>query len=1098
MMSPNPPPTRILRSTRWTGIIIGLLVITAYLVSIAGARAGTDVAPGQTGFEPTSAVVNPRNPSQVAVARGCQVRISNDFGQTFPIVRNTTLGCNGDPSLAFDSQGRLFVTHLDRVGGDNELSVFAGQIADTTTTGTATYTPIQVSADDGDGDDKQWLVADSNPTSPYRDNLYIVWTELPPAGGSSVMFSRSTDSGANWSAQQVISAGGEGFVWPAHLAVAANGDLYVAYHTDTCGAATSGAIPILRDGNGGADFAAGAVNQKTNAFAGGEATVACNAIDGSGDEIPNVDFWLQGSVQPWILPDPLRAGNVYVIGNDDPNDAFASGDDGDVVIARSTDFGNTFSVSRVDHGPGQTLAVMPTAHIDQDGNIVVTWYDNRAGQMNTGANANFGAPNFLLELYGTTSRDGGQSFVNDFRISDNLFDPDANANCRFGALATNNCTARIGEYNGVWTVDGIAYAVWTGNAAPPSAPFPSDGAGAQTTMFDLFSMSGAFPDRHEPNESRDFAVAALLGANNTYTEDNLTLHTATDVDFFRVIALHTGKLDIEIEFNEVIAGLELVAQDRYGNQVATGATTTLQPGSSVERLTIPVVAGETYFVEVLDPNAPGLNPPQSTYGLTIVNTAAPAPFALDLLASSDSGRFDADNVTNDATATIQIRVDEVALAGLTLSPDSGGPSATDDSPGFKVAVYANGTLAGYATASGHPGTYLFTYAAGDLDEGLNSLTARVLIIDPSDDPGVAGTAHVTGLGGESAALHITLDTVAPATPAAPDLQAASDTGGISDDDITTLQTPTFEGGGEANSLVRVYANGGQTGFAVMSAGGLYQVATGPLNDGVYDVTATLEDLAGNISAASAALKVTIANQVLVLPGATASGPAAGPVTVDLGAGTIDGYPGIAGASGMIGIIGIPTVTFDVNGQPMTILGTGGDDDLRYTPTGADAGFIIRAGTSQTLVFSSTASPYLLDPLGGSDTVTVNGTTADDAVVANIDVAATITVNSLLGVELPTGNVERFGLASGQGADTIDVTAYDTVNASVLVDAADPSTTKPNADTLNVIGGSPKAMVQKQPGGPVAGSGAIFVTYPKTTGNATRVDYVNTERITTSK
>jgi hypothetical protein len=53
--------------------------------------------------------------------------------------------------MAFDAQGRLFVTHLSR---QPEITVFAGQIVDTTTAGTQNYTPIAVSPADGNNDDK--------------------------------------------------------------------------------------------------------------------------------------------------------------------------------------------------------------------------------------------------------------------------------------------------------------------------------------------------------------------------------------------------------------------------------------------------------------------------------------------------------------------------------------------------------------------------------------------------------------------------------------------------------------------------------------------------------------------------------------------------------------------------------------------------------------------------------------------------------------------------------------------------------------------------------------------------------------------------------
>ena len=1080
-----------------------LAAIWAMVMATSGAIAGTDVAPGQTGFEPNNAVVNPRNPSQVAVARGCQVRISNDYGQTWPIIRNTSLAsCQGDPSMAYDSQSRLFMSHLSTIGG--ELAVVAGQIADTTTTGTLTYTPIQVSTTDGLGDDKQWLAVDANPTSPFRDNLYLVWSRNPtiPCNfpGCSVLFSRSTNQGGAWSAQQVISANGEGFVWPAHVAVAQNGDVYVAYHTATCGAANGGPIPLIRDGNGGANLAAGTVPQKNNAFAGGQATVSCNVQDGSGDEIAGSQSWMQGSNQPWILPDPTDAGDVFVVANDDPNNTHGNGDDADVVIARSSDFGVTFAVDRVDHGPGQNFAVMPTAAIDQDGNIAVHWYDSRRGLRNTGANSNNGAGNLLLDLYGTTSRNGGADFTNDFQIADSLFDPDASANCRFGSLAGNNCTGRIGEYNGVASVDGIGYATWTANATPPVAPFPADGSGVQTTMFDLFSMRGAFADPLEPNESIDSAVAALLGANNTYVQPNLTLHSASDVDFFRVVALHTGKLDVEIEFNELIADIRVVAQDRFGNSVATGVQTTARPGSSLERLTIPVVDGQSYYIEVFDPNAPNTFAPQSTYGLTIVNRAAPVPFALDLVAASDSGRNDADNLTNDTTPSIVLRVDELSLAGLAFSATPDG-TLTDDAPGWKVGMFADGTLQGFAARTS-AGVYTFTYPAASLLEGLNSLTARVFIVDPSDDPTIGGTSHIVGNGGELSALNVTLDTLAPASPSTPDLQAASDTAGINDDNVTRVTTPTFVGTGEANALVRLFADDGSGptlhGQGLVSAGGAYQLIAGPLDDAVYDVTATLEDLAGNISLASAALKTTIANQILNLPGATASGPAGGAITVDLGANTVAGYPGIAGASGKVGILGIPTVNLAANSQSVAVLGTNGDDNLTFGPSGANAGRLTRAEAAQVLNLSGVASPLTIDPIAGTDTLTVNGTTGADTVNVAIDTTSTIQINALLGTSSPTATVERFAVSTGQAVDTINVRAFNTVSSLVLVDGGDPAVNKPNGDVLNVIAGSPQASLKHQPGGPTPGSGSAFVSYPKTTGVETRIDYTLVEKVTLKK
>lgn len=1111
------------RKTRsWTKLLCFMVLIGGFVTIGEKVQAGIDFQTGLGGFEPHNAVVNPNIPSQVVVMQGCTILVSNDFGQNFPITitSNTSMAmpCNGDPSLAFDSQGNLFVSHLSRIP---ELTVFAGGPIDITTNGT--YTPTQVSVVDGNNDDKQWLVADANEASPFRDNLYLVWSQFV-GGAWQVTFSRSTDSGTNWSAPQILSTtppavddDGDGLVdedqingtdddgdllidedpqelgaWPSHIAVGPNGDVYIAYHSRRCGTANGGTIPLLRDGLGGANFAAGIVPQVSNAFGPGQATVGCNRQFVSGNRLPGADFWLQGSKQPWVLPDPVRPGHVYVIGNDDPNDVYASGDDADVVIARSNDFGTTFAHGRVDHSPGQSFSVMPTAHIDQDGNIGVTWYDNRRNLMNTGVNSNFGAPNFLLDLYGTTSNDGGQTFVNDFRINDAPFDPDQGANCRFAmageTLATNNCTSRIGEYNGFWTVDGLGYATWTGNTTPPVAPFPADGVGGQDPYFDLFSMRGAFLDRLEPNESVDFAVVADLGTNDTYNEADLSIHSHTDLDFFKVVPLHSGKLGVAVQFNERISTLDIAIQDAVGNEIipmGTGTITMSQPGSSVVMVAFSAVQGETYFVEVLDENAPAEFAPQSTYDLTIVNRSAPVPFGLDLISSSDSGSNHSDNVTNDNTPSITIRLDPadaIAMGIEMLTP----ADVMANNDGYAVAVFDNGAFSGRATPANFNGTlWNYTFSA-PLSDGAHSITTKVEVFDDA-------TSQANNFGMESDSLLVMIDSSAPLAPSTPDLLASSDSAGINDDDVTTITNPIFVGTGEANALIRIKANVGLVGQSMLTSGGAYQVTVDPLIDEVYDITAELEDLAGNVSAASAALKVTIANQVLNLEGDT-TGPANMTVEVDLDAGTVAGYPGVPNASGLIGIVGIPLVTLDVNSEALTIQGTTNDDSLHYSPNGNQSGNLTREGSNQVLSFANVGGILTIDPLEGSDVVAVNGTAQSDAITAIANSTTTVQVNALKTVNLPISNVELLAINSGHSVDSINITTIDSVNANLFVDAGEPTANKKNGDLLSLKDGSGKAKLLKKSGGPAPNTGSILVTYPRTTGNATQVDYTNTENI----
>jgi len=310
-----------------------LAILTFWCLLPTASLAATDVSTGLGGNEPTTAAVNPLSPNMIAVARGLSVAISTDFGVTFPTtvpMPNTApnppipagfvgvvawQGC-GDPSVTFDSQGQLFMSYL-LCGLDNAVpanilgyAVFVQQV--NAATGATVGNPVLVSGNAAiNFDDKEWIVADATPDSPFQDNLYVVWTRL--VAPWQVMFSRSTDGGANWSAPTQISAGGEGNVWPSHIATAPNGDIYVTYHGDTCGSSTAQMF-VLRDSNGGAQLQAGAGFQKTSFTS----AVTCNYQGALATIAANTQFWMQGANQGFVIPDPVRPGQIYVVVNDSP------------------------------------------------------------------------------------------------------------------------------------------------------------------------------------------------------------------------------------------------------------------------------------------------------------------------------------------------------------------------------------------------------------------------------------------------------------------------------------------------------------------------------------------------------------------------------------------------------------------------------------------------------------------------------------------------------------------------------------------------------------------------------------------------------------
>ena len=204
---------------------------------------------------------------------------------------------------------------------------------------------------------------------------------------------------------------------------------------------------------------------------------------------------------------------------------------------------------------------------------------------------------------------------------------------------------------------------------------------------------------------------------------------------------------------------------------------------------------------------------------TIDTTPPPAPSTPDLVAGSDTGSSNTDNITSDN------------------SPTFTGTAEANST----VEVFDGITAIGTTTASA-TGGWTFTPTIVLLD-GPYSITATATdAADNTSDPSVA--------------LSMTIDTTAPATPSTPDLDPGSDTGSSNTDNITSDNTPTFTGTAEADTTVTVYSDGVEVGSGTALVGA-YSITTGPLTDGVHSITATATDAAGNTSSASGSQSVTI-------------------------------------------------------------------------------------------------------------------------------------------------------------------------------------------------------------------------------------------------
>jgi hypothetical protein len=367
----------------------------------------------------------------------------------------------------------------------------------------------------------------------------------------------------------------------------------------------------------------------------------------------------------------------------------------------------------------------------------------------------------------------------------------------------------------------------------------------------------------------------------------------------------------------------------YAGGVQVGSGTATAGSYSIE---VSALGEAVHTITATATDASG-NPSGVSASLAVtIDTTAPAtPAVPDLAAGSDSGASATDNLTNDTTPTF-----------------TGTAEA-----GVLVTILDGASPVGSGTAAG--GNYSVTASA--LAQGAHTVTATA-----SDLAGNASPA--------SSGLVITIDTAAPAIPSAPDLAAGSDSGISATDNLTNDTTPTFTGSAEAGATVKIYAGVSLVGSGP-ATGGNYSITASVLAQGAYSVTATATDAAGNASAASTGLNVTIDTA------------ASAPSTPDLAAGSD------TGTSATDNITNDNTPTFT------------GTAEAGSTVTVYNGG--VEVGSGSAAGGSYTITTLALAEGGRSITARVtdaagNLSSASSALVVTVDTTAPVVITSVIGKE----------------------------------------------------------------------------------------------------
>jgi large repetitive protein len=109
----------------------------------------------------------------------------------------------------------------------------------------------------------------------------------------------------------------------------------------------------------------------------------------------------------------------------------------------------------------------------------------------------------------------------------------------------------------------------------------------------------------------------------------------------------------------------------------------------------------------------------------------------------------------------------------------------------------------------------------------------------------------------SPGLIVTIDTTAPTAPSIPGLIASKDIRTSNIEVISNVSTPTFSGRAETGAMVELLVNGVHFGSGLATGGTWTIPVNQPLNDAAYQISARATDLAGNNSPASPVLSVTV-------------------------------------------------------------------------------------------------------------------------------------------------------------------------------------------------------------------------------------------------
>tara|TARA_Y100000589_G_scaffold128495_1_gene122385 strand:+ start:1057 stop:7983 length:6927 start_codon:yes stop_codon:yes gene_type:complete len=541
-------------------------------------------------------------------------------------------------------------------------------------------------------------------------------------------------------------------------------------------------------------------------------------------------------------------------------------------------------------------------------------------------------------------------------------------------------------------------------------------------------------------------IAAAGGADTISAGAGDDVVQVADLNFIRVDGGRgedtlelTGSglsLDLRSINYEVIRGIEIIDLADNGNGLSLGQMSLL--ALSDESRTLYVNGGSSDWVYT-DPGETW-----SPNGSTVVNSITYNRYDI-----ADVSLYVQDALSQPVTPAapaVSGFADDTGTASDNITADTGLVFSGTTGAYFDVEVFVDAVSVG-TTSADASGNWSFDYSGTSLSDGTYAITAST-----------------TNLGGyestASSALNVTIDATAPNAPVVSGI--STDTN-VSTDEITSDATLVINGTAEANATVEVFIDAGSIGSTTADGSGNWSFDnTGnSLADGTYAVTATASDVAGNTSATSSTLNITVDTAAPAAPAVTAisddTGTADG-ITSDTtlvisGTAEADSVVTVLLDAGSIGTAtanGAGAWSFDYSGTSLSdgsYVLTATSTDTAGNTSSVSSGFNITVDTS---VPSAPAVTAISTDSGAADGITNDNTLVISGTAeANASVEVFIDGGSI-GTTTASGagawSFDHTGSVLGDGSYTLTAITTDTAgNASaasadfnITIDTADPS------------------------------------------------------------